>query len=77
MSSGKIEVPYVDVASLNTVVHDEIIQEISNIIQSGSFILGEEVEKFESTINSISQFLDERDEDRKKELKYVNKIRES
>ncbi|MBE17368.1 MAG: cell wall biogenesis protein [Nitrospinae bacterium] len=47
MSSEKIEVPYVDVASLNTVVHDEIIQEISNIIQSGSFILGEEVEKFE------------------------------
>ncbi|MED5578735.1 MAG: DegT/DnrJ/EryC1/StrS family aminotransferase [Nitrospinota bacterium] len=47
MSSGKINVPYVDVASLNSIVHDEIIQEISNVIQNGNFILGEEVSKFE------------------------------
>ena len=48
MSSGKIEVPYVDVASLNSMVHDEVIQKISNIIKSGNFILGDEVEKFEN-----------------------------
>jgi len=46
-------------------------------LSSDEKLTKEEVEKFESTINSISQFLDERDEDRKKELKYVNKIRES
>lgn len=47
MSAERIEVPYVDVASLNSIVHDEIIQEISNIIRNGNFILGQEVERFE------------------------------
>ena len=46
-------------------------------LSSDEKLTKDKAEKFESTVNSISQFLDERDEDRKKELKYVNKIRES
>ncbi len=46
-------------------------------LSSDEKLTEEEVAEFERTVNDISEFLDERDEDRKKELKYVDKIRES
>tara|TARA_B100000029_G_scaffold484103_1_gene535948 strand:- start:290 stop:790 length:501 start_codon:yes stop_codon:yes gene_type:complete len=46
-------------------------------LSSDEKLTEEEVAKFERTLNDISEFLNEREEDRKKELKYVDKIRES
>ncbi len=49
-----LKVPYVKLSAQHTVLSQELIAVATRIIESGKFILGEEVEKFENCFSQIS-----------------------
>ena len=54
-----LKVPYVDLAAQHAPIKNELLSAVSQVLDSGHFILGDEVRKFEEQFAELAEFVQE------------------